>query len=411
MRIIHTGRIDGSCGITKRSGHMMCGAPLSSTSRSRERLAHQRELAVLEVAQAAVDQLGRRRRGVRGEVVLLAQQDARAAAGEVAGDAGAVDAAADDEHVDLVARRRGRARFGAGVGIATILASAHSPEETVAMPNAKTHLLALDQGTSSSRAIVFDARGRDRRARRSASSARSFRSPAGSSTTRARSGARSSRPRARRSPRPALGARDIAAHRHHQPARDHVVWDRATGEPIGNAIVWQDRRTAPACDALKRARPRAALPRAHRPRARRLLLRHQARLAARPRAPARAPRRERGELAFGTVDTLADLARLHAAARRVHATDVEQRVAHAAVRHPHAATGTTSCSRARRAARAAARGASVEPRLRPHARPTCSARRSPIGGVAGDQQSALFGQACFARRPWPRTPTAPAASC
>ena len=38
MRIIQTGRIDGSCGITKRSGRMMCGAPLSSTSRSRSAL-------------------------------------------------------------------------------------------------------------------------------------------------------------------------------------------------------------------------------------------------------------------------------------------------------------------------------------------------------------------------------------
>ncbi len=34
MRTIQAGRIDGSCGITKRSGHMMCGALLSSTSRS-----------------------------------------------------------------------------------------------------------------------------------------------------------------------------------------------------------------------------------------------------------------------------------------------------------------------------------------------------------------------------------------
>ncbi len=34
MRIIHTGRIPGSCGITKRSGHMMCGALRSNTSRS-----------------------------------------------------------------------------------------------------------------------------------------------------------------------------------------------------------------------------------------------------------------------------------------------------------------------------------------------------------------------------------------
>ena len=36
--------------------------------------------------------------------------------------------------------------------------------------------------------------------------------------------------------------------RHHQPARDRVAWDRATGEPLHRAIVWQDRRTAGRCD-------------------------------------------------------------------------------------------------------------------------------------------------------------------
>ena len=65
-----------------------------------QRLAHQREVVELEVAQAAVDQLGAGRRGVRGEVVLLAEQRAQAAAGGVARDAGAVDAAADDEQVE-----------------------------------------------------------------------------------------------------------------------------------------------------------------------------------------------------------------------------------------------------------------------------------------------------------------------
>jgi len=64
-----------------------------------QRLAHQRELVMLEVAQAAVQQLGRRRRGVRGEVVALDQHHAPAAPGEVARDAAAVDAAADDEDV------------------------------------------------------------------------------------------------------------------------------------------------------------------------------------------------------------------------------------------------------------------------------------------------------------------------
>ena len=40
-------------------------------------------------------------------------------------------------------------------------------------------------------------------------------------------------------------------HRHHQPARDDIVWDRETGKPIHNAIVWQDRRTAAHCDRLR----------------------------------------------------------------------------------------------------------------------------------------------------------------
>ena len=58
-----------------------------------------RKSIILEIAQAAVDQLGAGRRGVRREVVLLAQQHRQAAPRGVARDAGAVDAAADDEHV------------------------------------------------------------------------------------------------------------------------------------------------------------------------------------------------------------------------------------------------------------------------------------------------------------------------
>ena len=64
-----------------------------------ERLADQGELVVLQIAQPAMDQLGGRRRGVRGEVVLLAQHDAATAPGEITRDAGTVDAAAHDEHV------------------------------------------------------------------------------------------------------------------------------------------------------------------------------------------------------------------------------------------------------------------------------------------------------------------------
>ena len=134
--------------------------------------------------------------------------------------------------------------------------------------------------------------------------------------------------------------------------------------------------------------------RAHRAAARPLFLRHQDRLAARPGARARAPRAERGELAFGTVDTLPALAadRRRASTRPTPPT-------------PRAPCSTTSIDGAwddellrlfRVPAAHAAGGAGQRRR--------CSARRTPelfgaaipIRGIAGDQQAALIGQACFA---------------
>ena len=70
-----------------------------------ERLAHQAELVIFEVAQAAMDELGAGRGGGAGEVGLLDQQHLEAAAGGVAGDAGTVDAAADDQEIDDVVAR------------------------------------------------------------------------------------------------------------------------------------------------------------------------------------------------------------------------------------------------------------------------------------------------------------------
>ncbi len=64
-----------------------------------QRLAHQPELVVLQVAQAAVDILAAARGGAFREVVLLAQQHAQAAAGGIARDARPVDAAADDHEI------------------------------------------------------------------------------------------------------------------------------------------------------------------------------------------------------------------------------------------------------------------------------------------------------------------------
>jgi hypothetical protein len=66
----------------------------------RERLAYQPELVLLEVAQAAVDQLGAGGGGVRGQVVLLDEADAQPASRGVPRDAGTVDAATDDQQVE-----------------------------------------------------------------------------------------------------------------------------------------------------------------------------------------------------------------------------------------------------------------------------------------------------------------------
>ena len=56
---------------------------------------------MLEIAQAAMDQLGRGGRGAAGEIVHLGEKDAVAAPGRIAGDAAAVDAAADHHDVEL----------------------------------------------------------------------------------------------------------------------------------------------------------------------------------------------------------------------------------------------------------------------------------------------------------------------
>jgi glycerol kinase len=107
-----------------------------------------------------------------------------------------------------------------------------------------THLLALDQGTSSSRSIVFDRSGRI-----VASAQREFRQiypqpgwvehdPIELWTTQLAT-AREAMASA------GLAARDIAAIGITNQRETTVVWNRHTGVPIHHAIVWQDRRTEP----------------------------------------------------------------------------------------------------------------------------------------------------------------------
>ena len=118
-------------------------------------------------------------------------------------------------------------------------------------------ILALDQGTTSSRAIVFDARGSvvafDQR-----EFPQYFPQPGWvehdpleiweSQLETARGALRNAR----------VSAADVAAIGITNQRETTVLWERATGKPVANAIVWQDRRTAAMCDEL-RARDLGAL--------------------------------------------------------------------------------------------------------------------------------------------------------
>ena len=187
------------------------------------------------------------------------------------------------------------------------------------------------------------------------------------------------------------------------------LWDRDTGKPLHRAIVWQDRRTADICAELKAAgrrsrgcasRPGWCSTRTSPAPSSRWLLDH-VEGAARPAPSA-------GELCFGTIDTWL-VYRLTGGA--AHVTDVVQR-------QPHAADGPDGAALGRRDARAVRRPARVLPEIRGSAEVygTTAGLKSlpdgiPVRGMAGDQQAALFGQACFAARARRSAPTAPARSC
>ncbi len=81
-----------------------------------------------------------------------------------------------------------------------------------------------------------------------------------------------------------------------------IVWDRNTGAPVYNAIVWQDRRTAGICDALRARGLEQTDPRKDRPRHRRLLLRSKI-MWILDNVPGAREKANAGELAFGTVDS------------------------------------------------------------------------------------------------------------
>src|SRR5215467_5578752 len=112
--------------------------------------------------------------------------------------------------------------------------------------SSKPFVLALDQGTTSSRAIVFDHAG-SIRAVAQREFAQIYPQPGWVEHDPTEIWATQSGVMAEVLAKAGLEASDIAAVGITNQRETTVVWERATGKPIAHAIVWQDRRTAPDC--------------------------------------------------------------------------------------------------------------------------------------------------------------------
>ena len=251
------------------------------------------------------------------------------------------------------------------------------------------YLLALDQGTSSSRSIVFDLRGNI-----VAIAQREFRQfyPRPGWVEHDPEEIWSSQigtaQQVLRDNRITLG--DIAGIGITNQRETTIVWNRRTGRPIHPAIVWQDRRAEPICAAL---REQGAEP----------LVRERTGLIIDAyfsgtkiqwlldNVPGARAQAEAGELAFGTVDTWLVW---KLTGGRLHVTDVS-----------NASRTMLFDIRNGRWDDVLPELLKVPRSLLPDVHPSSHrfgetdashlGARLPIGGIAGDQQAALFGQACF----------------
>src|SRR5690242_13137676 len=112
------------------------------------------------------------------------------------------------------------------------------------------YILALDQGTTSSRAILFDHAG-SIVAVAQKEFPQIFPKPGWVEHDPRDIWSSQAGVAAEALTKANIGAADVAAIGITNQRETTLVWDRSSGDPIGNAIVWQDRRTAPICDKLK----------------------------------------------------------------------------------------------------------------------------------------------------------------
>jgi len=251
------------------------------------------------------------------------------------------------------------------------------------------YLLALDQGTTSSRAILFDADGRTRAVAQQEFE-QLFPQPGWVEHRPGDILSSQSAVAAEVLARAGVHARDVAAIGITNQRETTLLWDRKTGAPVCNAIVWQDRRTAPICERLRAA---GAGP----------LIQARTGLVIDPYfsgtkvqwildhvAGARA-RAERGELAFGTVDSWLVW---NLTEGRLHVTDVSN-ASRTQLFDIHRGCWDDELLALLQIPRSLLPEVVPSSQVCGHVGPNTFGAGIPIAGIAGDQQAALFGQACF----------------
>ncbi len=280
--------------------------------------------------------------------------------------------------------------------------SGHS-RPTCATLRPMDYILALDQGTTSSRAVLFDRAGQVA-ALAQQEFAQLFPQP-GWVEHDPRAIWRTQRDVALQV---LLQAQQLAAS-HDGPARfagigianqreTTVLWDRKTGEPVANAIVWQDRRTAAQCDVLRsqglgtmiQAKTGLMLDAYFSATKLQWLLDH---------TPGLRARAEAGELAFGTVDSwliwnLTGGADANTRARAIHVTDASN-ASRTLLFNLHTMQWDDELLALFDIPRAVLPRVVSSSEVLGYSHPSVLGRAIPIAGVAGDQQAATFGQGCF----------------
>jgi glycerol kinase len=256
------------------------------------------------------------------------------------------------------------------------------------MPNAEApYILAIDQGTTSTRAILFDAN-----ARPVASHAIELRQiyPANGWVEHDAGEIWHATLGCCRAALKGVPASDVAAIGITNQRETTVIWDRKTGQPLHNAIVWQDRRTAARCRALKAkklepkitAKTGLLLDPYFSGTKMEWLLDH---------IPGARRRAEAGEIALGTIDAWLIF---KLTGGKVHATDVTNasRTMLLNLKTLKWDAGMLELFGVPAAALPDVRDSSGDFGMTDEA---LLGAAIPILGVAGDQQAAAFGQACF----------------